>query len=73
MDDAMSGKINSDVLQSLLKYGIAFVDGVPPTSESTEAVILQLFRFIKDSFLGKMWKLTNEALVHPGSGYTSGE
>jgi hypothetical protein len=71
MNEVMSGKAKQDVLKSLLSYGVAFVDGVPPTVNNTEFIVRQMFP-IKESFLGKMWTLTNAALEHPVSAYTKG-
>lgn len=72
MTEMMSGNSNKAVLESLVKYGMVFVDGVSPNVVSTEFVIRQLFPFIKDSWLGKMWTLTNATFDHPTSAYTSG-
>jgi hypothetical protein len=70
MNEVMNDKATKDILKCLLNYGVAFVDGVPPTVKNTEFIVRQMFS-IKESFMGKMWTFSNAVLEHPVSAYTN--
>uniref|UniRef100_A0A4W5KWA9 Trimethyllysine dioxygenase, mitochondrial n=1 Tax=Hucho hucho TaxID=62062 RepID=A0A4W5KWA9_9TELE len=46
-------------LRNFLLYGIAFVEGVPPTVEATETVT-QRVSLIRETMYGKMWNFTSD-------------
>ncbi|XP_063699614.1 trimethyllysine dioxygenase, mitochondrial-like [Culicoides brevitarsis] len=46
------------VLESLIKYGVAFVNKVPATQHSTEMTITRLFPLMK-TFFGEMWTFSD--------------
>lgn len=48
-----------DFLNNFLRYGIAFVDGVPDSVEATEATSERL-GLIRETTYGRMWSLTSD-------------
>lgn len=57
------------VLASLVKYGLAFIDKVPPNTHSTEMAITRCFPVMK-TFFGDMWTFTN-VMDHNDFAYTT--
>ncbi|XP_069505063.1 trimethyllysine dioxygenase, mitochondrial-like isoform X2 [Ambystoma mexicanum] len=48
-----------ELLANFLRYGIAFVDGVPPDEESTELVSRRV-GLIRETFYGRSWFIAND-------------
>ncbi|XP_063700953.1 trimethyllysine dioxygenase, mitochondrial [Culicoides brevitarsis] len=46
------------VLDSLIKYGVAFIENVPATEKGTETAITRLFPIMK-TFFGEMWTFSD--------------
>lgn len=71
MRDYMSDpEVSKSVLESLHKYGVAFIDGVQPTQQNTEFVIRQLFPIHRTLF-GDMWTFSDEKRDHSDTAYTN--
>lgn len=60
--------VAKNVVKSLVKYGVAFVENVPPNLESTEVTIKRLFPIHKTLF-GEMYTLTQDK-IHSDSAYS---
>lgn len=60
-------EIAKSVVKSLIKYGFAFVEKVPPNIRSTEVVITRLFPVHK-TFFGEMYEMKNEK-IHSDTSY----
>ncbi|XP_071452044.1 trimethyllysine dioxygenase, mitochondrial isoform X2 [Hetaerina americana] len=58
-----------EVVHSLVKYGVAFVDGVHPSLEGTHGVVKQL-ALIKHTLFGGMFEF-GDAMSHADSSYTN--
>lgn len=70
MRDYMSDPaVSKKVLESLLAYGVAFIDGVQPSQQNTEFVIRQLFP-IQKTFFGEMFIISNDH-AHSDTAYTN--
>lgn len=52
-DDAVK-----EMLDSLVKYGVAFIEKVPPTEDGTQSAITSLFPIMK-TFFGEMWTFSD--------------
>lgn len=57
------------VVESLVRFGVAFIEKVPANMQSTEVAIKRLFPVHK-TFFGEMWTLS-DTLNHSDSAYTS--
>lgn len=57
--------IAKSVIQSLLKYGVAFIEKVPPNAQSTELCIKRLFP-IKSTHLGETFVIANSQSANNG-------
>lgn len=57
------------VLASLVKYGVAFIEKVPPNVHSTEMAVTRLFPIMK-TFFGEMWTFSDKK-DHSDFAYTS--
>jgi trimethyllysine dioxygenase len=62
-------RVVARVLDSLLKYGLAFIEKVPANQHSTEMAITRIVPTMK-TFFGEMWNFTNE-LKHDDLSYTT--
>lgn len=52
-------RLQKNILQSLVKYGVAFIDEVPANIESTQVAIRKLFAVHK-TFFGEMWSFSDK-------------
>ncbi|XP_078520607.1 trimethyllysine dioxygenase, mitochondrial-like [Lissotriton helveticus] len=48
-----------EVFENFLRYGIALVEGVPPTEEDTEH-LAQRVSLVRETFYGRSWSITND-------------
>lgn len=64
-DDNVANRI----VESLIQFGVAFVEKVPANKESTEVVIKRLFP-VQKTFFGEMWSFSDTP-THSDSAYTS--
>jgi trimethyllysine dioxygenase len=62
-------QVSKKVLESLHKYGLAFIDGVQATQQNTEFVIRELFPVQKTLF-GEMWTFS-DVKDHSDTAYTN--
>lgn len=60
--------IAKSVVESLVKFGVAFIENVPPTEESTGVAVNHLFP-IQKTFYGEMWAISTEE-AHSDSAYS---
>lgn len=60
--------VTRSVVASLVKYGLAFIEKVPPNVQSTEMAVKQLFSVQKTLF-GEMWSF-NDNKDHSDSAYS---
>lgn len=60
--------VAKNVVRSLIRYGCAFIEKVPPNLQSTEVAIKRLFP-IQKTFFGEMWSFS-ETMTHADSAYT---
>lgn len=58
-----------NVVKSLIKYGIAFIEKVPPNIQSTEVAIKRLFP-IQKTFFGEMWSVNQTMSEHSDTAYS---
>lgn len=59
------------VLECLVRYGAAFVDGTPATIEDTERAIRRVGNRVMRTQFGDMWSFKNEKFDHPDTAYAS--
>lgn len=64
-DDGVANR----VVESLIRFGVAFIEKVPANIQSTEVAIKRLFP-VQKTFFGEMWSFS-DSLVHSDSVYTS--
>lgn len=70
LSDLMSTEAGvTRILDSLIKYGLAFIEQVPPNEHDTEAAITRLFPTMK-TFFGSMWTFSN-VMDHNDFAYTT--
>lgn len=63
--------VAKSVVESLLNYGVAFIENVPANLPCTELAIKRLFP-IQSTLFGKMWQLSNQK-DHNDSAYSNQE
>nr|CAD7459984.1 unnamed protein product [Timema tahoe] len=65
---------NKDELQilisSIIKFGVGFVQNVPPTLSATERVVQQVAN-VQRTFFGDMWEFSSNSMDHYDTAYTS--
>lgn len=59
------------LLECLVRYGAAFVDGTPATIEDTERAIRRVGNHVMRTHFGEMWSFKNETFDHPDTAYAS--
>uniref|UniRef100_A0A0G4HKZ0 trimethyllysine dioxygenase n=1 Tax=Chromera velia CCMP2878 TaxID=1169474 RepID=A0A0G4HKZ0_9ALVE len=68
--DESSDKGRADAFQALSMYGVVFIDGTPPTPESSEKVASRLVGFCRSTHYGHYWDFTPN-LEHADTAYTT--
>lgn len=61
-------EVAKNVVQSLIIFGFAFIENVPPNIQSTEVAIKRLFP-IQKTFFGEMWSVSDTQL-HADNAYS---
>ncbi|GAB0095588.1 gamma-butyrobetaine dioxygenase [Sergentomyia squamirostris] len=70
LGDLMSDDdVARSVVESLVKYGVAFVNKVPPNLSCTELAIKRLFP-IQKTFFGEMWSFQSGVMKESDTAYT---
>lgn len=60
--------VANSVVESLVRFGVAFIEKVPANMQSTEVAIKRLFP-VQKTFFGEMWAFADTA-IHSDSAYT---
>lgn len=63
-------EVAKSVVESLVRYGVAFIENVPPNLLSTECAIKRLFP-VQKSLFGEMWALNGTQRDHSDSAYSN--
>lgn len=69
-DYLQDDQVSRSVVQSLIDYGVAFVEKVPANATFTQIVINRLFRIHRTHF-GEMWTFTDSHSGYLDTAYTS--
>lgn len=59
------------VVDSLLRYGFAFITKVPPNQQSTEMAVKRIFP-VQRTLFGDMWTFSESKMDHSDTAYTNG-
>ncbi|XP_050076179.1 uncharacterized protein LOC126563576 [Anopheles maculipalpis] len=59
------------VVESLLRYGFAFITKVPPNQQSTEMAVKRIFP-VQRTLFGDMWTFSESKMDHSDTAYTNG-
>lgn len=68
-DYLCNDNVANRVVESLIRFGVAFIEKVPANMQSTEVAIKRLFP-VQKTFFGEMWSFS-DAPMHSDSAYTS--
>lgn len=69
LDYLCNDEVAKEVVESLVKFGCAFIKNVPPNIQSTENAIKRLFP-IQRTLFGEMWSFSDNK-VHNDTAYTN--